>query len=412
MQTEYKLLYRFVNGTTNTPITDEAPYEKTEEFYSSEHKVNLLSSQLTAFNSKTYELNYKFGAVTEADYAATMNKEANEEREALVTSNMANENKSNNLYVYTGTTKQFHKQFVPEQRGYVVRDWTKVPETQRPDGPNDFSKHFVMLGGQKLGVDDAYLVCKPQFMSSYQKSWDIVITPNSGNKNFDNKRYENRHYKIENFTEMVNEINFFEWVNPWIEQDINYGEVAITNRSSVSQKLYALLLGNYNDSGNTYIVDREVSSQGSTTNTKYIFFGNRPFTMPATSSTLNGASAFKTSAQDQTTHYGVNYNTMMDTLNPAGTEDKDMIYVGSKIVFDKDTIIRAIIPEHYEDTGKPPYIIKDQYEKIELSPWMLHSIHHSLESGLEMAKKLVGMLGIDNVKLIKNVPIDQFVKIK
>ena len=402
MQTEYKLLYRFVNGTTNTPITDEAPYEKTEEFYSSEHKVNLTSAQLSTFASKTYELKYKTGSVTDVDYAATMNKEANEEREALVTSNMANENKSNNLYVYTGTTKQFHKQFIPEQLGYVVRDWTKVPENQIPNGPNDYSKHFVMLGGQKLGVDDAYLVCKPQFMATYQKIWDFKITTaNQNDKSFKNNTlYYHQHSKIDNFTELINEVNFFEWTNPFKENLVlQYGETAIESLMNYSQ--VSVPSGDF--------IWTWYLAQGGQFPTLhyYLFVSDAPFNMPATASTLNGETTVSVPSGGGTYHGAP----LQSFITPLLTNTPP-IYVAETITFNKSTIVRAVIPEHYEDTGKPPYIIKDQYEKIELSPWMLHSIHHSLESGLEMAKKLVGMLGIDNVKLIKNVPIDQFVKIK
>ena len=62
--------------------------------------------------------------------------------------------------------------------------------------------------------------------------------------------------------------------------------------------------------------------------------------------------------------------------------------------------------------GVAPYYIKDNYKKIEMSPWMIHSIHNSLESALQSARKIVSMIGMENVKLIKYVPIDQFVKLK
>ena len=78
----------------------------------------------------------------------------------------------------------------------------------------------------------------------------------------------------------------------------------------------------------------------------------------------------------------------------------------------RQNITRYVIPEHYEPANAAPYIVKDNYKKIPLSPWILHSVHNSLESGLEKARKLVSMIGLENVKLIKTVPFDQFIKIK
>jgi hypothetical protein len=84
----------------------------------------------------------------------------------------------------------------------------------------------------------------------------------------------------------------------------------------------------------------------------------------------------------------------------------------ASLIVDQSNLTRYPIPAHYEPSGKAPYLIKDNYKKIPLSPWILHSVHNSLESGLEKARVLASMVGIDNVKLIKTVPFDQFVKIK
>jgi hypothetical protein len=84
----------------------------------------------------------------------------------------------------------------------------------------------------------------------------------------------------------------------------------------------------------------------------------------------------------------------------------------ASLIVDQSNLTRYPIPAHYEPSGKAPYLIKDNYKKIPLSPWILHSVHNSLESGLEKARVLASMIGIDNVKLIKTVPFDQFVKIK
>lgn len=64
--------------------------------------------------------------------------------------------------------------------------------------------------------------------------------------------------------------------------------------------------------------------------------------------------------------------------------------------------------EHTED----PYLIKDTYKRISGNPWFTNCVCGSLDAALEKAKKLVSMIGIENVKVIKMVAYDQFLKIK
>lgn len=84
----------------------------------------------------------------------------------------------------------------------------------------------------------------------------------------------------------------------------------------------------------------------------------------------------------------------------------------SKATIKKEQIETTTIPGHYEDVIDAPYLIKDTYKRIQLSPWFVNYTCGSLEAALNKARVLVDMLGIENVKLIKVVPFDQFVKIK
>lgn len=70
------------------------------------------------------------------------------------------------------------------------------------------------------------------------------------------------------------------------------------------------------------------------------------------------------------------------------------------------------IPAHYEEFSELPYAICDTYKQIEQSPWFILSTHASLLNAMEKAKKVVKAVGIDNVKLIKIVPTEQFIKLK
>ena len=70
------------------------------------------------------------------------------------------------------------------------------------------------------------------------------------------------------------------------------------------------------------------------------------------------------------------------------------------------------VPGHYEETTEYPYVIKDTYKRIPMTPWFVHATYGSLEAAIDKAKVLVDIIGLDNIKLIKLVPFDQFVKIK
>lgn len=59
-----------------------------------------------------------------------------------------------------------------------------------------------------------------------------------------------------------------------------------------------------------------------------------------------------------------------------------------------------------------PYMIIDVYERVWFSPWFSVHVCGSLNSALEKAKVVVSAIGIDNVKIIKLVNLDQFIRIR
>lgn len=64
--------------------------------------------------------------------------------------------------------------------------------------------------------------------------------------------------------------------------------------------------------------------------------------------------------------------------------------------------------EHIEE----PYMIKDMYKRIPLSPWFTNCVTSSFPVALEKAEKLVNMVGIENVRIHKMVKLDQKLTIK
>lgn len=63
------------------------------------------------------------------------------------------------------------------------------------------------------------------------------------------------------------------------------------------------------------------------------------------------------------------------------------------------------------DGKEIPYLYYDKMKRVELDPWFLYSTHSSLTSAIEKAKTLVGILGIEGIKIGKVVSLDQYIKI-
>ena len=64
-----------------------------------------------------------------------------------------------------------------------------------------------------------------------------------------------------------------------------------------------------------------------------------------------------------------------------------------------------------EETNDYPYVLMDRMERIPLSPWFLHSTHASLQSAMTKARALANIIGHDNIKIGKIVPLDQYIEI-
>lgn len=499
MQTQYQLLYRYVNETTNTAITDEYDYVETKEFFTPEHKLNFTTAQLSSLaiagsgDTQRRKMDFQFWfdnkedpeysgtpekeaalytSPLAVDYVASITGEGESEREAIILNEMANANKSNNFYVYSGTTKEYHKTFVPEAIGYKVENVAGIPARQMPTGPDDYSKHFVMLGGSKPGIDGAFLVCKSEYINAYKTAYSET-----------NAKKEQIVLSGEKFANNL----FFSWYNPQDDSYIPaYGETPATLSLVTSQSVDALYGGSriINLDGEDYLITSAKSVQcaayisrawitgpyyerESHYETKYngstieydiqtwgtIFFNcgtvippqisfattdnatllNANTIMPSEPSSLNGDDVlnayikYAATLSGRTANADGSSNTRDESKNGGAMPQYINYFTGWKVadleaanmgnfiaslIVAQSNLTRYPIPAHYESSGKAPYLIKDNYKKIPLSPWILHSVHNSLESGLEKARVLASMIGIDNVKLIKTVPFDQFVKIK
>ena len=64
-----------------------------------------------------------------------------------------------------------------------------------------------------------------------------------------------------------------------------------------------------------------------------------------------------------------------------------------------------------ENTNDYPYVLKDRMERVPMSPWFVHSTHGSLNSAMTKARVLANLIGHENIKIGKVVPLDQYIEI-
>lgn len=58
-----------------------------------------------------------------------------------------------------------------------------------------------------------------------------------------------------------------------------------------------------------------------------------------------------------------------------------------------------------------PYVLMDRMERVPLSPWFVHSTHASLSSAITKTRALANLIGHENIKIGKIVPLDQYIEI-
>ena len=77
-------------------------------------------------------------------------------------------------------------------------------------------------------------------------------------------------------------------------------------------------------------------------------------------------------------------------------------------------IINKLKPQTWAlaDDTMYPYVVKDKYLRVPMSPWIKGPRYGSLEAAITKCKSLVTAIGINNIKLVKLVNIVQKIKIQ
>ncbi len=289
----------------------------------------------------------------------------NEKSQLIIDGNSTANDNYNMLFKFTGTKRVNKKTWVEKSIGYVIRDKEAVRDLTSRAVDGDYSGKYLLFDGDT--IENGTVVTREN---------PVTSTINITNEDSETGTYFKDDIELFNaitkktIAKLVGEDTsaFTSAIGSWSD-DVN-GNKGVSgvnirlgynfSESIQSSIRYTLKIG-------TDVYGRPVYSYHTAT--------NAILNAEWQNIQSNGGSAYSSA-----------------TINPSQVETYE-------------------IPAHYEDVAEYPYVIRDTYERIEQSPWFILSTHASLTSALEKAKAIVKSVGIENVKLVKVVPTDQFIKI-
>lgn len=374
--TKYQILYRYINPNSKTLITNSTPEEYVESFelYHDKHLIEIGTS----------EEKIKYAQIRD---------------NLLIEGNNTSNPKYDMLFKYSGTKRKLKRIWVPEVEGYVVRDRAQVERKISPYG--NYSGDFVYVGG--YNEQSAKVVMHPRVIESLFKNGDAFCnspaTPSNstGLHNLTNgMRYKStdkfveipvNYYNAEDIKKMLEKFTFLKVKEDQLATPSSF--LFPQDPAETSYKVYDYA---------AVKIDTKLY-----TNTILV----APYDTIATKS--------EPYTSDIYALWNANYIKSPEYAY-IGFKDKAIAKTccSSKLILNYDQLEKEIIPGHYEDVVKIPYVMCDCYERImaNKTPWFSFCTCGSLEEALIKVKPLVESVGLDNVQLIKLVPTEQFVKIK
>lgn len=357
--TTYQILYRATNLNTGIIITNDplVQVNHLSELYHPQHKIVI-------------------GNIQEKKDA--VEKKTND----IINGNDANNVKYAQLYQYVGTKRINKRIWVPESTGYIIRDWQKIKDkitnTNYGDENGDYSGEYLLFEGDT--PTNGVVVCRKNPMLTEHKKSNGVFEIKTNNLAANGKFYQSTdEIKELLINSTIAQIDWDE--HPWIVTSIG------------------ILKGGSDGKSQYWTISKQTSSSGDVINyhSLGVFVGGA----------FSPLGIYKGSRSD-------NPETVYDYLpkNTVETGIGSGRFPCTNVKLTPDYIKTYTIPGHWEETTELPYTIQDMYEKVPQEPWFPYSVEHSLEIALEKSKALIEKIGLENVKLVKVVPTDQFLKLK
>ena len=346
--TQYQVLYRYLNEATNNAITNSANEEYVETL---------------EFYQKDHKLLFR---------SDKEKSEAEDEKQKMISEGNSPDNiKTDMLFAYAGTKKIKHQIYKPEETGYVVRDYTLL-DRRKIGNRGDFSKEFTTLNSP-TPEDGGTVVCIKDIMAKYfnnstsTAAKTITVDPTTG----DLSNSYGSYFSTDEISKVIRESNIFQ---------LNLDPLELLNKYTTTVSTtyptgypYGAEYGSYIPASKAFSIDNPAPG-----------FTFSEYTTGRTGPVVNVI-------EKGYTNSATVYNSF--TINPM------------------EHIKTVTIPSRNEDVVSYPYLIKDTYVRIKMQPWFVNYTTGSLERAIAKAKTIVEMIGIENVKVLKIVPFDQFIKI-
>lgn len=272
----------------------------------------------------------------------------NEKSDLIIQGNNTINDNYNMLFKFTGTKRVNKKVWLPESTGYVIRDKESVRDLITRAVDGDYSGEYLLVEGDT--IENGVVVTRKNLDKDITVIEDVSL---AANKDY----YTSDEVKILLEAATIYKLTSLEDLTPY----------KVKNNPTFLSRSWSSDADNWVYSNPVYIGP--------------VFIDEKPEKKSG------------------------NYKTVERAVS---NEDNAC----TKVRIIPKHIETYTIPAHYEDVADYPYVIYDTYERIEQSPWFILSTHGSLTSALEKAKAVVKAVGLNNVKLIKIVPTDQFIKIK
>jgi hypothetical protein len=399
--TKYQVLYRWYNEKLYRPIlNNDGDYEHLVEFFTKDHKLNVTADQLQE----------RFYENPTDEEAERMRIDAEKEKlEMIAFENSVDNPKWGYIYCYDGCKKVLHQLFRPECVGWLMNkaNMYKISDISKAKEIGEWDYDF--LKAEDTEDKDGYqYVMMPDYNIKYRKLWY---------RDYTKKLKEFKVYTTEEWENCYNE--FVDWTP--FKCKPTWGEVIKTKD--------AMPVNYFTDphSGTHYYNYFNSPTPEGVADCRVVFITDKYTSQQISDiirSSCNGLLYKKyihRVDQSESISYGIDTG-VIDAL----IADKVLIYEQAcTSMVNDDNATEGIdegedssferfyyISEHYTTSSEGPYAIKDVYSKVKGDPWFVYSTKGSLNEGLDVARHLAQKVGIENVRLIKCVPITSKTKIK
>ncbi len=289
-------------------------------------------------------------------------------QQVITDGNNASNPKASMLFTYTGTRKIKHKKWATTQKGYVIRDWHKL--NRNDIGNNgDYTRRYTTIGAMTPENGGTVVAFQNTFRADFPSKRTILDSADKG----DRSNQYGKYYSREHLEDIIKESTPYR-----LSTGNDYTKHVVPANVNTTRSNY------HYDNKLGWIYD-------------FFYSTNGPIGVDF------GKNIVYTGVWYSGPQIGFSCNNNSASIGNNGY---------SSVFIDPSQVETTDIEPHYVDSPDYPYLIKDEYSRIQSTPWFVNSVHSSFSSVLEKAKILSKAIGLNNIQIIKYVNKEDFIKVK